>query len=63
MWVLESKPKSSARTASALNCWAVSLAIRCVTVVSLLHCDADVAFVMLNTKYKFLSCLYLDGII
>lgn len=37
--------------------------IRCVTVVSLLHCDADVAFVMLNTKYKFLSCLYLDGII
>ena len=30
--------------------------------VSLLHGDADVAFVVLNTKHKLLSHLCLDGI-
>lgn len=30
---------------------------------SLLYCDADIAFVVLNTEYKFLSHFNLDGII
>ena len=41
MWVLECKPRSFARAASAQNCWAIAPAPPSLMLYSCLHCNFD----------------------